>query len=178
MEYFYREMRKRTGVPMEDGMPLGGDWNFDKENRKSFGKEGPKHVPRPPPALPDEVTARVIKLVETRFPKHPAKIDQFPWPVTRDQARRSLKRFIQEVLPFFGDYQDAPWTDEPFLFHSLIASSLNLKLVNPREVIKAAEQAYRERQAPLSAVEEFIRQILGWREDVRGVYWLHMPRLL
>jgi len=175
MEYFYREMRKRTGVLMEDGKPLGGDWNFDKENRKSFGKEGPKQVPKPPPALPDEVTTRVIKLVETRFSKHPGKLDHFPWPVTRDHARHSLKRFIQEALPFFGDYQDALWTDEPFLFHSLISSSLNLKLLNPREVIEAAEQAYRERQAPLAAVEGFIRQILGWREYVRGVYWLHMP---
>jgi deoxyribodipyrimidine photolyase-related protein len=178
MEYFYREMRKRTGVLMDNGGPEGGEWNFDKENRKTFGKEGPEDLPRYRASKPDGITAEVISLVEDRFVDHPGKLDRFLWPVTRGQAKRSLKRFIGEVLPRFGDHQDALWTDEPFLFHSLISSSLNLKLLNPREVIDAAEQAYRDGNAPLAAVEGFIRQILGWREYVRGIYWLNMPDYL
>ena len=175
MEYFYRELRKKTGVLMDDGKPAGGAWNFDKENRKSFGKEGPQEVPSYRASPPDEITTAVIELVEDRFGDHPGSLDRFLWSVTRAQAKRSLKRFIDEILPRFGDHQDALWTDEPFLFHSLISSSLNLKLLNPREVIEAAEGAYRDGKAPIAAVEGFIRQILGWREYVRGVYWLHMP---
>ena len=175
MEYFYREMRKKHGVLMDEGKPAGGEWNFDKENRKAFGKEGPQKVPaRRAPRL-DAITSEVMDLVKSRFEDHPGNLDRFLWPVTRAQARRSLKRFVADVLPDFGDHQDALWTDEPFLFHSLISSSLNLKLLNPREVVEAAEQAYRSGKAPLAAVEGFIRQILGWREYVRGVYWMHMP---
>jgi len=178
MEYFYREMRKKTGVLMDDGKPAGGAWNFDKDNRRSFGKDGPKDVPVHRASKPDEITSEVIEWVGTHFADHPGSLDRFLWPVTRKQAKRSLKRFIAEILPQFGDHQDALWTDEPFLFHSLISSSLNLKLLNPREVIEAAEKAYRDGHAPIAAVEGFIRQILGWREYVRGVYWLNMPGYL
>lgn len=178
MEYFYRQMRKDHGILMDDGKPAGGDWNFDKENRKSFGKEGPKNVPIYRASKPDEITSEVMELVEQRFGDHPGSLDRFLWSVTRAQAKRSLKRFIDDILPDFGDHQDALWTDEPFLFHSLISSSLNLKLLDPREVVEAAEQAYRDGKAPIAAVEGFIRQILGWREYVRGVYWMHMPDYL
>jgi deoxyribodipyrimidine photolyase-related protein len=178
MEYFYREMRKRHEVLMDDGKPVGGAWNFDKENRKSFGRSGPGEVPPPTRSEPDEITREVMELVGRRFAEHPGSLDSFAWPVTRRSALAALRRFIDERLPLFGDFQDALWTDEPFLYHSLIASSLNLKLLDPREVIAAAEQAYRDGVAPLPAVEGFIRQILGWREYVRGVYWLHMPEYL
>ncbi|MCH7225689.1 cryptochrome/photolyase family protein [Haloferula sp. A504] len=175
MEFFYREMRKRHDILMEDGKPTGGDWNYDKENRKSFGKSGPGELPEPTHSEPDEITRGVMDLVETHFPDHPGSLESFRWPVTRRSALAHLRSFVEERLPNFGDYQDALWTDEPFLYHSLISSSLNLKLLNPREVIDAAEKAYQENKAPLAAVEGFIRQILGWREYVRGVYWLHMP---
>ncbi len=178
MEFFYREMRKRHGILMDDGEPVGGDWNYDKENRKSFGKSGPGELPEPTHSEPDGITQEVIGLVEEQFPDHPGALESFRWPVTRRSALAHLRSFIDDRLPDFGDYQDALWTDEPFLYHSLISSSLNLKLLNPREVIEAAEQSYRDGHAPLAAVEGFIRQILGWREYVRGIYWLHMPEYL
>ncbi len=178
MEFFYRELRKRFDVLIEDGKPTGGDWNYDKENRGSFGKGGPDKPNAGPGHSPDPITEEVIDLVETRFGDHPGSLDSFAWPVTCAEAQSDLKRFIAERLPLFGKYQDAMWTDEPWLYHSLLSTSLNLKLLNPREVVEAAEQAYRKGQAPLAAVEGFIRQILGWREYVRGIYWTHMPEYL
>ena len=175
MEYFYREQRKRFGVLMDDGKPAGGDWNFDKENRGNFGKGGPEEPNTGPGHRRDAITESVLQLVEERFGGHPGSLESFAWPVTRDEALRDLKQFIEQRLPTFGQYQDAMWTDEPWLYHSLLSTSLNLKLLNPREVVAAAEQAYREGQAPIAAVEGFIRQILGWREYVRGIYWTHMP---
>lgn len=175
MEYFYREVRRKTGILMEDDEPAGGEWNFDKENRGSFGKSGPSDVPSPLTFRSHGPTQEVLDLVAERFESHPGEIDHFNWPTTPSQAERALDHFIQHVLPKFGDYQDALWTDEPFLYHSLLSSSLNLKLLNPRQVVSAAEQAYRDGDAPINAVEGFIRQILGWREYVRGIYWLYMP---
>ncbi|NBB79266.1 MAG: cryptochrome/photolyase family protein [Verrucomicrobia bacterium] len=178
MEFFYREQRKRFNVLMEDGKPAGGDWNFDKENRGSFGKSGPEAPNTGPGHRNDATTEAVLQLVEKRFGDHPGSLESFAWPVTRDEALRDLKKFIAERLPVFGHYQDAMWTDEPWLYHSLLSSSLNLKLLNPREVVEAAEQAYRDGDAPIAAVEGFIRQILGWREYVRGIYWMHMPEYI
>jgi deoxyribodipyrimidine photolyase-related protein len=179
MEFFYRELRKRFNVLMnDDGKPSGGDWNFDKANRGSFGKGGPDAPNAGPGHRPDGITKQVLDLVEDRFSDHPGSLDSFAWPVTRDEARRDLKQFIEQRLPAFGKYQDAMWTDEPWLYHSLLSTSLNLKLLNPREVVEAAEQAYRDGHAPIAAVEGFIRQILGWREYVRGIYWMHMPEYL
>ncbi|GAA5483292.1 cryptochrome/photolyase family protein [Haloferula sargassicola] len=178
MEFFYREMRKRHGILLDDGKPAGGDWNYDRENRKSFGKDGPGEIPEPTRHEPDEITREVLELVERRFPGHPGSLDTFHWPVTRRSALARLRSFIDDFLPNFGDFQDAMWADRPHLYHSLISSSLNLKLLHPREVIKAAESAWREGKAPLAATEGFIRQILGWREYVRGIYWLHMPDYL
>ncbi len=175
MEYFYREMRKRFGILMERAKPAGGEWNYDEENRGSFPKAGPGLLPGPIGFTPDAITREVIAMVEHRFPDHPGKLEHFDWPVTHAQARESLTDFITNRLPGFGLYQDAMWTGEPWLYHSRISSSLNLKLLDPREACAAAEEAWQRGDAPLAAVEGFIRQILGWREYVRGIYWLYMP---
>ena len=178
MEYFYREQRQRHGVLMEGGKPIGGQWNFDSDNREAFGVAGPGAVPARTVFEPDAVTREVIALVEARFPHHPGRLDGFAWPVTRAQALQALQSFIYARLPLFGRYQDAMWPDNPWLYHAHLSAALNLKLLNPREVVAAAEAAYREGHAPLASVEGFIRQILGWREYVRGIYWTQMPGYL
>lgn len=179
MEFFYRNMRKQHGVLMEDGKPVGGDWNYDAENRQTFGKQGPVALPDAPEVVIDSITHEVLADVEHYFPEHPGSLKHFCWPVTRQQALVFLDDFIANKLAGFGPHQDAMWQGDvsPFLWHSLLASSLNLKLLNPREVIAAAEQAYQQKSMPLASVEGFIRQILGWREFIRGVYWLDMPGL-
>ncbi len=175
MEFFYREMRSRHGVLMEEGKPAGGTWNFDSENRKSFGKDGPPlHFP-PRRFPPDAMTQEVIAMVNERFAKHPGDLAAFDWPVSAEEAEQALEDFIAHRLSEFGDWQDAMWTVEPWLFHSRLSAAMNLKLLDPRRVIAAAEAAWKSGRAPLAGVEGFIRQILGWREYVRGIYWLHMP---
>ncbi|WPZ36874.1 cryptochrome/photolyase family protein [Thalassobaculum sp. OXR-137] len=173
MEHFYREMRKRTGILMDGDDPVGGEWNFDKENRKPL----PKGIRAPNFAgvAPDEITEPVLALVAERFADNFGDLDGFRFPVTRDQALGLLDRFIARGLKDFGDYQDAMALGEPFLFHSLISPALNIGLLRPREVIERVEAAYRAGVAPLNAAEGFIRQILGWREYVRGIYWHAMP---
>lgn len=179
MEYFYREMRQREKVLLtEDGQPEGGQWNFDADNRGSFGRAGPDSLPVPKTFAPDETTREVIALVNKLFPSHPGDTDTFAWPVTPSQAESALEDFIEHRLPHFGQFQDALWAGEPFLYHSLLSAAMNLKLLNPRRVVLAAGQAYRAGHVPLAAAEGFIRQILGWREYVRGVYWLKMPQYL
>ncbi len=175
MEYFYREMRKRTGILMDGGAPMGGKWNFDASNRGSFGKRGPEALPSPLRFKPDSITREAMDLVEIRFGSHPGKLDTFGWPVTEEDAERALDDFLKKGLPEFGKYQDAMWAGEPFLHHSLLASSMNLKLISPRKVVEAAENEFVEGRAPIESVEGFIRQVIGWREYVRGVYWQYMP---
>ncbi len=175
LEHFYRKMRRRHNYLMDGKDPAGGKWNYDKQNRKTFGKKGPGQIPAPIELKQDRITTGVIKLVNERFEDHPGSLDSLNWSVTREQALEALCDFVENRLPQFGDYQDAMWTDEPFLFHSRLASALNLKLLSPKEVMDAAEQAYEDEKAPLAAVEGFIRQILGWREYVRGIYWTFMP---
>jgi deoxyribodipyrimidine photolyase-related protein len=181
MEYFYREMRKRHGVLMQSGQgavadqPEGGQWNFDEDNREAFGASGPGTVPPRAVFEPDAITREVIALVEARFASHPGQLNSFAWPVTRQQALAALQRFIAERLPMFGRYQDAMWPGEPWLYHAHLAAALNLKLLHAREVVDAAVAAYRAGAAPLPSVEGFVRQILGWREYVRGIYWMRMP---
>ena len=175
MEYFYREQRKRHRVLMQDGEPVGGRWNFDADNRDAFGADGPGTVPPRTVFEPDAVTREVIALVGIRFAQHPGTLAGFAWPVTRAQALQSLQAFIQQRLPLFGRYQDAMWPGDPWLYHAHLSAALNLKLLNPREVVAAAEAAYRDGDAPLASAEGFIRQILGWREYVRGIYWTQMP---
>lgn len=176
MEFFYREMRQRTGLLMEKDGPAGGQWNFDHDNRGTFGKEGPDLLRVPPKRfLPDEITREVIALVEERFARHPGTLKDFDWPVTAAQSLEALEDFIAHRLRDFGQYQDAMWMNEPWLYHSRLSAAMNLKMLDPRVVIAAAEKAWRTGKAPLAAVEGFIRQILGWREYVRGIYWLKMP---
>jgi deoxyribodipyrimidine photolyase-related protein len=173
MEHFYREMRREHSVLMDGQQPTGGEWNYDAENRKRL----PSGV-SPPLRLrfaPDAVTREVMTLVERRFSDNFGSLEGFGWPVTRADALRALEDFISQALPRFGDYQDAMKHGEPLLFHSLLSPALNLGLLSPREVCAAAEAACRAGTAPLNAVEGFVRQILGWREYVRGVYWMLMP---
>ena len=178
MEHFYRYMRKRHDILMEDGKPAGGSWNFDRDNRKHFGKKGPGQLPPWPDFDIDETTRSAIHDVAKRFPENPGSLAHFIWPVTREQALVQLEDFIDRRLPVFGPFQDAMWDREPFLYHAGIASSLNLKLLSAREVIEAAVNAWNTGHAPIASVEGFVRQILGWREYVRGIYWTQMPGYL
>jgi len=176
LEYFYREQRRRHRVLLDaSGGPEGGEWNYDQENREGFPKTGPGVLPAPAAFPPDATTQAVLALVARYFKGHPGRLESFDWPVTPAEARRALADFIQHRLPGFGRHQDAMWAGEPWLYHSRLAAALNLKLLDPREVVAAAEGAYRSGLAPLASVEGFIRQILGWREYIRGVYWLRMP---
>jgi deoxyribodipyrimidine photolyase-related protein len=175
LEYFYRMMRKRYDIMMEGAEPLQGRWNFDAENRGAFPKGGPTGVPPTMRVAPDAITAAVIADVETQFADHPGSLKDFAWPVTREDALRALQGFVDERLAAFGQYQDAMWTNEPFLYHAHISAALNVKLLDPREVIAAAIAAFEDGRAPIEAVEGFVRQVLGWREFIRGVYWLDMP---
>jgi len=178
MEHFYRWMRKRHDILIEGGKPRGGTWNFDKENRRHFGRQGPGMPPAPRSHTPDEITRRVLVDVEKIFPDNPGRLDSFSWPVTREQALETLEDFIRYRLMDFGPFQDAMWTDEPWLYHATIAAAMNLKLLDPEEVISAAVDALERGDAPLASVEGFVRQILGWREYVHGIYWTEGPGYL
>ena len=173
MEYFYREMRKKYNVLMKDNEPMGGEWNYDSKNRKP-----PKdnlNIPEPYCNGIDEITREVMSLVAGHFPDHFGDLEPFYFAVTRQQALQTLNLFIEERLPNFGDYQDAMIEGEPWMYHSHISFYLNCGLLLPLECVKAAEKAYQQGKAPINAVEGFIRQIIGWREYVRGIYWLEMP---
>jgi len=179
MENFYREMRRRTGLLMEsDGKPTGGDWNYDAENRgtlndwRKAGSPLPGKLPRPEQ---DALTQEVARDLEIHFPGAPGKAEDFALPVTRKASLQWLEHFIGERLPDFGTWQDLMLQGEPDMFHSIISPMLNIGLLDPIECARAAESAYRGGKAPLPAVEGFIRQIIGWREFVNGVYWLKMP---
>ncbi|MBK1880060.1 cryptochrome/photolyase family protein [Pelagicoccus mobilis] len=178
MEFFYREMRRKHQVLMDGKNPRGGEWNFDSQNRKAFPRSGPELLPPRKRFPPDDTTNAVIKLVNEKLPNHPGTCEDFDWPVTREQGLAALQNFIQDELARFGKHQDAMWAGEPFLHHSLISSSLNLHLIDADEAVSAAEHAYNEGLAPIESVEGFIRQILGWREYVRGIYWSYMPEYL
>jgi deoxyribodipyrimidine photolyase-related protein len=173
MEFFYREMRRETGLLMEGNQPAGGQWNYDHDNRKRLPRS--QQLPQRFGFAPDGTTSEVLALVRSHFADHFGDLDSFGWAVTRTDALRALDEFMTQALPNFGKYQDAMATSEPFVFHSLLSPYLNVGLLTPREVCTAAEREYVERRSPLNAVEGFIRQILGWREYVRGVYWLKMP---
>ena len=178
MEFFYREMRQRHQVLMDGDEPCGGQWNYDADNREAFDARGPGFVPPRATFAPDAVTRDVIDLVNRRFAAHPGSLDGFAWPVTRTQALQALDAFVDERLESFGRFQDAMWPGEPWLYHSHLAAALNLKLLDPREVVARAEAAYRAGRVPLASAEGFVRQILGWREYVRGIYWTRMPGYL
>lgn len=179
MEHFYRWQRRRLGILVDAaGVPEGGRWNFDADNRRSFGREGPGLLPAPLAFPPDAPTRAVLGEVAQRFPDHPGELSAFDWPVTPGQARQALDDFVRHRLPAFGPFQDAMWQGEPWLYHARLSAAMNLKLLDPRAVVEAALSAWRSGAAPLASVEGFVRQVIGWREYVRGIYWLRMPGYL
>lgn len=178
LEYWYRQLRRQTGLLMDGDRPAGGRWNYDAENRKAFAAAGPDNLPKPLAFPPDPITTEVLNLVKRHFPDHPGRLEAFDWPLTPAQAQAALDDFVTHRLPHFGDYQDAMWCGQPWLYHSRLSAALNLKLIDPLSVCRAAEAAWRLGEVPLASAEGFIRQILGWREYVHGLYWLWMPRWL
>lgn len=173
MEYFYRDMRRRTGLLMDGDQPAGGRWNLDAENRKPADLD--LFMPQPKMYEPDAISEDVLALVAARFGNHFGDLAPFRYAVTRTDAEAVVDAFVKEALPNFGDYQDAMLTGQPFLYHSVIAQYLNCGLLDPLRVCRQVEAAFRAGTVPLNAAEGFIRQIIGWREYVRGIYWLKMP---
>lgn len=173
MESFYRGLRRQTGMLMDDDAPTGGRWNFDRENRKP--PRSGMAFPDVPRYRPDETTHALMRFVDQRFPGHFGQVEGFDWPVTRADAERFLEDFLDNRLDLFGPYQDAMVSGEPVLYHSLLSALLNIGLLEPMAVCRAAEARYRDGQARLHSVEGFIRQILGWREFVYQVYHWKMP---
>lgn len=173
MEFFYREMRRKTGLLMDGGKPVGGRWNFDKDNRRRL----PASVTPPPRIVvpPAPATLEAIADVDRWFPDNWGSLADFGYPTNPEEAEAVLAHFLAAGLPRFGDFQDAMKAGDPFLFHGLISAAMNCGLLDPLEVCRRAEAEYRAGRVPLNAVEGFIRQILGWREFVRGIYWLKMP---
>ena len=175
METFYRKQRRELDILMNvGGQPEGGAWNYDKENRKRL-RGSLAELPVRKVFTPDTVTCDVIDLVEARFPDAPGTTESFGWPVTRAQACTALRHFVRHGLPNFGPYQDAMRSGAPWVYHSLLSPALNLKLLDPRECVQAAVEAYDQGRAPLNSVEGFVRQIIGWREFIRGIYWRQGP---
>ena len=178
LEYFYRLLRKRHNILVDrEGNPEGGQWNFDQDNRKPYPKKGPGIIDAPASFEVDAITQDVLDWVQKTYPDHPGSLGEFNWPVTREQAVQALEYFVEYRLRNFGVYQDAMWTDTPFGWHSILSSALNLKLLNPREVVDAVLVAWKKYSLDLSTIEGFIRQVLGWREFVRGMYYLDMPKM-
>ena len=174
MEFFYREMRQKYKILLEaDGKPMGGQWNYDKENQKPL-KSAIKSPKRINHKKSDHIL-NVLKLVEENFPDHFGSLENFYFAVTREQAIQELNHFIEYLLPKFGDYQDVMVANEPYLYHSLLSCYLNVGLLLPLEICQSAENSFKKGKAPLHCVEGFIRQILGWREYIRAIYWHHMP---
>jgi deoxyribodipyrimidine photolyase-related protein len=174
MEHFYRQMRLKHLVLLDtSGKPEGGQWNFDHDNRKPWpglpAEPADWRTPHDHSALWQAIEAAGVKTFGM------PQAAQLAWPLNRAEALHHLQAFVAHALPHFGDFQDALTSKAWRLFHSLLSFALNVKMLNPREVIDAAEAAWRAGHAPLAAAEGFIRQILGWREYVRGVYWAHMP---
>ncbi len=176
MELFYREVRRKYDILMEDGGPIGGRWNYDAENRKKL----PKGVTPPPPLEFERDVTDIVALLKSENVPSIGSVDpcRFTWPVTREESLRVLRYFCEQLLPEFGSYQDAMHSDHHFLFHSRLSFSMNVKLLSPLEVVEAAIEAWRESKGSISVeqIEGFVRQIAGWREFMRGVYWAHMPR--
>ena len=171
MEDFYHWQRRRTGILMEGGRPAGRRWNFDADNRKPLPKKG-LVIPALPRVEHDEITTAVIAEVDERFPEHPGEASEFWLPVTPEDARAWLAVFAAERLADFGRYEDAMKAEEPFLFHGVISPMLNIGLLTVPEVIAAVTST----EAPLASVEGFVRQVIGWREYMRGMYRAH-PKL-
>lgn len=174
METFYRGMRRRHGWLMAGpDEPCGGVWNLDKDNRKALPKD--HSVPEPFSCPPDAVTQEVLELVGQRFAHHYGRLEGFDYPVTRADAERLWQHFLHTGLRDFGSYQDAMARGEPYLHHARISAALNIGLLDLRQLCADVDAAYREGRVPLNSAEGFLRQLIGWREYVHGVYWLRMP---
>ena len=175
MENFYRDMRKKQDVLMVGDQPEGGKWNYDKSNRNKWKEEvaipAYKYFKNDVEAIVNDIQKANIKSMGNFETK------TFPYPITRAQALDQLKYFCEELLVHFGDYQDAMHTDETYLFHSRLSFAMNLKLISPKDVIKTVLNYYHshKKEIDISQVEGFVRQILGWREYMRGMYWERMP---
>lgn len=174
MEHFYRQMRKRYNILMTGDEPKGGKWNYDNENRKPPSKH--LKIPETYSVKPDKITSEVIKLVEVNFSDHFGHLKPFNFAVTREQALKALKTFIGQRLKNFGEYQDAMLQDEPWMYHSHLSLYLNCGLLLPLECVEEVEHALTRKDVSLNSIEGFIRQIIGWREFMRGIYWLKMPK--
>lgn len=173
MEYFYRDMRRHTGLLMQDNKPCGGKWNYDQQNRQPCPSE---HINEAPLTFePDEITRQVMLLVADKFAGNIGHADNFCYAVTGKAARQAFLQFVSTQLANFGDFQDAMLVDEPFLYHSVCAVYLNCGLLDVRWMCNKVQQAYYQGKVPLNAAEGFIRQLIGWREYVRGIYWRLMP---
>ncbi|MEO1454838.1 MAG: cryptochrome/photolyase family protein [Pseudomonadota bacterium] len=173
MEYFYREMRRKTGLLMEGDKPAGGKWNFDHDNRKP-AKADLFREPRLD-TEPDAITNEVLTLVDRAFPSNFGRLHPFVWATDRAGAEAALDHFIAHALPRFGDYQDAMLEEDPFLYHAMISAYLNIGLLDPLDICRRVEAAYEAGNCPINAAEGFIRQIIGWREFIRGVYFREGP---
>lgn len=173
MEYFYRDMRRKTGLLMVAEKPVGGVWNYDAENRKAARAD--LLMPRPKAYPLDAITQEVLELVASRFAGHFGDLEPFSYAVTRGSAEDAFEYFVEHALANFGDYQDAMLVSEPFLYHSVIAQYLNCGLLDPLTICRRVEAAYTSGTVPLNAAEGYIRQVIGWREYIRGIYWLKMP---
>ncbi len=173
MEYFYRDMRRKTGLLMNGDQPEGGKWNFDHDNRKAAERD--LLMPQPMRFVPDAITQDVLALVAARFDDHFGDLEPFWFGATREQAEEAFDHFLDTGLARFGDYQDAMLRDEKFLYHALCSIYLNCGLLDPLAMCRAVEARYHAGDVPLNAAEGFIRQVIGWREYVRGIYWLKMP---
>ncbi len=173
MEFFYRQMRKKYNILINGDNPEGGKWNFDTENRQTPVKD--LMIPAHYKSTPDQITTEVIALVNKYFGDHFGDIEPFFFAVTRDEAKLVLKDFITKRLKNFGKYQDAMIENEPWMFHSHLSFYLNCGLLTAIECVEAVENAYHRHNLPINSVEGFIRQIIGWREYIRGIYWHKMP---
>ncbi|WP_374285396.1 cryptochrome/photolyase family protein [Novosphingobium sp.] len=173
MEHFYRLMRRKTGLLMDGGEPAGGRWNFDAENRSRADPD--LAMPRPPRFAPDAITREVLDMVAARFPDRFGTLEPFWFAVTRTDAEAAFAQFLRHALPQFGTYQDAMLAGQPFLFHAVVSTYLNAGLLDPLAMCRAVEAEWRAGRVPLNSAEGFIRQIIGWREFVRGIYWWRMP---
>ena len=173
MEWFYRDMRRKTGLLMEGDQPAGGQWNYDHDNRKPAKAD--LFRPQPPRFEPDAETQAVLELVASEFPDHFGRLLPFCWATDRAGALQALAHFVANALPQFGDYQDAMLAGDATLYHSLLSPYMHIGLLDPLEVCRAVEAAWRAGAVPINAAEGYIRQIIGWREYMRGIYWLEGP---
>jgi deoxyribodipyrimidine photolyase-related protein len=177
MESFYRWMRKRYEILMDQGKPLGGQWNYDQKNRKAYDQK----LPVPQPLLFDNDVSDIVKTIRekkvtTLGEIQPAKLI---WPTSRNQSLALLKNFVDDFMPAFGTYQDAMTGANWYLFHSRLSFAMNTKMLHPLEVIEAAIRGWEKKPSKINIqqIEGFVRQILGWREYMRGIYWTLMPDL-